>query len=56
MLKQENEELIKKKERILSACGVRNQYLCESPKIAQRQKEEIPFLLPPNSCKPARKD
>jgi hypothetical protein len=46
LLKEQNEELIKKKDRVLSACGIRNQYLCkhlinigDSPRIAVHKKE-----------------
>lgn len=56
ILKEQNEELIKKKERVLSACGIRNQYICDSPRIAVHKKDEAPPLAPINSCKPTRKD
>ena len=62
MLKDHNQELVKKKERVLSACGLRNQYVCnfiiysgESPRIAVHKKDES-HPHPINSCRPIKKD
>jgi hypothetical protein len=29
LLKEQNQELMKRKDRVLSACGLRNQYVCK---------------------------
>jgi len=55
---------MKKRERVLSACGMRNQYVCkllnylgESPRIAVHKKDEsTPNIVPPSSCRPTKKD
>ena len=54
---------MKKKDRVLSACGLRNQYVCtnyiylgESPRIAVHKKDESTPVAPLNSCRPTKKD
>jgi hypothetical protein len=62
---EQKDELSKKRERVLSACGLRPPpnlcisfcYLDESPKIALHSKNEvIPKMEPPSSSKNIRKD
>lgn len=56
LIREQNQEMSKKKERVLSACGIRNQNICESPRIAVHKKEESAYIPPINSCRPTKKD
>ena len=54
---EKQRSLSRKKDRVLSACGLRNKYVCDSPRNLGK-KEELPRIAAnvPQSCRPTHKE